>query len=1093
MRRTLASAAALGAFALPSPVSAAPQSLEPLTGPSNATPEAVVRAYRPDVAAYELISRSVSPDGVTHLAYNQTLSGLRSRNAGLDAHVAPDGRLIALNDTTIEGARLPDTSPSVTALGSLGTARLATGGVALPPKVTRNGRATTFATGERATLRWYATGKDGARLVWDVATDGEDGDRFAVVVDAESGKTLDRTPLTAHAGQARYFPRDPDTTAAFEIDMPEAWYDQHASGTRLWGQYARTYLDPNDEDPAPGAEQGGTRVQIPASDGTPNWLYTRAASFPGAGPCPSGGCGWNSAAPATAATNQLQAATNAHVLTSRFLEALALPPIGFDKASGNFSGDDYVQVEVNDGEGLNNANFTTEPDGTASRMQTFLFDASNANGADDAGVVYHELTHGLTGRLVTDASGNPALTPLQSRMLGEGWSDFYALDRLIAAGTLVDTATPGELKLATHLIPGGMRLKPPDCPVAPAGLPGCDRNGSGGAVLGGYTYGDLRVTNNRTPHNGGELWAATLWDLRKAVGREAALMLVTGGLRLLPDNPGFLDARDAILRQAIAVRSAPGAADDHYEPVWRVFAARGMGTDATPYEPTSTIATDGYALPDDRLTGRTPTVTDPYPSGDNDGILERGEVVSVAAPFSSAGFSDLTGLTGTLTSSHPGVTILDGTATWPALGRARPAATNADVLAARLPSSCFDTVPLSVHVGASTAQTSVRLRSWTPRAVRLADGSDGGPGVTEARFESAATGLVTDIDVYLDELRHPYRGDLNIELSHAGRTAVLYDAPAAADGADLLDVLFDSDATAALNYATSTGRVRPHEPAGLDTFDGTPAGGTWTLRVIDRYELDTGTLRSWGVNGPGFPCVATDRLEIPAAATGAASADGTVRGTVTPNGRATGLRFAYGTTPAYGAVMPTRDVGAGDAPVEGEATLAGLEPGTTYHYRAEAVREGGIVAVGGEDRTFTTPAAPAPQPTAAPPAATPTPTAPLAFRGRPTVKLAKAGKQHRRATFSFTLSAPATVTAVVTRAAPGIRRGTSCVAVPKRKPKKPKACTRQVRAARGSARPGATTLALPARGLGKGRYSATLTATDAAGKQAKATVTFTVR
>jgi len=138
-----------------------------------------------------------------------------------------------------------------------------------------------------------------------------------------------------------------------------------------------------------------------------------------------------------------------------------------------------------------------------------------------------------------------------------------------------------------------------------------------------------------------------------------------------------------------------------------------------------------------------------------------------------------------------------------------------------------------------------------------------------------------------------------------------------------------------------------------------------------------------------------------------------------------------------------------------------------------------------------------PQATASPsPSATPGPiadrTAP-AFSGKPRVTLAKAGTKNRRATFTFSLSEPATVSAVVTRSAPGIKKGKQCVAVPKRKPKGAKSCTRQLSAARGSAKAGARTLALPSRGLGKGKYTATLTAADATGNRSTATVTFTIR
>jgi subtilisin-like proprotein convertase family protein len=1110
VKRTLTAVVTLAGFVAPAASQAAPPNLESLTGPSNASPEEVVHAYRPDVAQMKLVSRAVSPDGITHLSYNQTLDGLESYDSGLDAHVARDGRLITVNDTTVEGAKLRDTTPAVTALGGLGKARLETGGLALPPRVTKSGRSTTFATGEAAKLRWYA-GDDGPRLAWDVYADGEDGDAFSVVVDAESGETLEERSLTSSAGLARFFPNDPDTTPAVQITMPPSWYDQHTGGTRLWGQYARTYTDPNDQDPAPGSEAGGTRLQIPATGGTidnPDWLYTRQTNFPGATPCPPSGCSWNSAIPASAATNQFEAATNVHVLTSRYLEYLAKPPIGFDEASGNFQrvntsgagrANDYVRAETNDGQGLDNANFATPSDGNAPRMQMYLFDTVDANGGDVAGIVYHEITHGLACRLIVNAGGGCALGPIQSGMMDEAWADYFSTDLLVAEGSQTDTPASAELRLGAHVIPGGVRAKPTDCPVNPAGVPGC--NGDFGApVLGGYTYGDLAGTDNTSPHNGGEVWAETLWDLRTAVGRDAALKLIAGGMRLTPDDPSMLDARDAILRQALAMRSAPGAADDYFARAWRVFMARGMGFDATTANAGSTTPTESYAEPRNVLYGQPLAVSDPYPGGDNDGRLEAGELVHVSAPFSSAGVTDLPGVTGTLTTTDPATTIVAGTANWPLLGNGRTAA-NAGPLTARMPDACNTNVPLRVDVtsadGSVPAQGTVRVRSWSRTPVTLTDApSAADDAVTEVTFEVPAGGTVTDVDLRIDELRHPFLGDLEIELLHAGQAATLFTPPSGWNGDDIVDAIFDSDSATAPPSAGPgpvTGRMRPAEAAGLNKFDGLPAGGTWRLRIKDTEPGDEGVLYAWGPTGARaeFPC---SGLEIPAAATGAAgdvTPDGvTLAGTVTPNGRATGLRFAYGKTAAYGSATASQDAGAGQDAVAKTATVTGLEPGTTYHYRAEAIREGGIVAVGGEDRTFTT-APVIPPPTVSPvPTVAPDRTAPTL---KATVKLTKAGKRHKRATFTLTLSEPATVTAVVTRATPGIKKGKRCVAVPKRKPKGARSCTRQVKVATGTAKPGAKTLALPAKGLGKGKYTATLTATDAAGNKTTTVVKFTIR
>ena len=127
------------------------------------------------------------------------------------------------------------------------------------------------------------------------------------------------------------------------------------------------------------------------------------------------------------------------------------------------------------------------------------------------------------------------------------------------------------------------------------------------------------------------MWAETLWDLRAAVGRAAALKLIAGGMRVTPDDPSMLDARDAILLQALAMRSAPGAVDDYFGAAWGVFQARGMGFDASTASAASTTPTESYAAPRNVLYGGSITVTDPYPGGDNDGKFEPGELVSVSA------------------------------------------------------------------------------------------------------------------------------------------------------------------------------------------------------------------------------------------------------------------------------------------------------------------------------------------------------------------------------------------------------------------------------------------------------------------------------
>src|SRR5438105_507133 len=72
---------------------------------------------------------------------------------------------------------------------------------------------------------------------------------------------------------------------------------------------------------------------------------------------------------------------------------------------------------------------------------------------------------------------------------------------------------------------------------------------------------------------------------------------------------------------------------------------------------------------------------------------------------------------------------------------------------------------------------------------------------------------------------------------------------------------------------------------------------------------------------------------------------------VNPEGFATSCYFQYGTTSAYGAQTVPVDVGSGSFRVKVGQSVAGLQQGNVYHYRAVAVYGGGRV-VYGRDRSF---------------------------------------------------------------------------------------------------------------------------------------------
>ena len=90
------------------------------------------------------------------------------------------------------------------------------------------------------------------------------------------------------------------------------------------------------------------------------------------------------------------------------------------------------------------------------------------------------------------------------------------------------------------------------------------------------------------------------------------------------------------------------------------------------------------------------------------------------------------------------------------------------------------------------------------------------------------------------------------------------------------------------------------------------------------------------------------------AASGVFSSGATLNGSVNPEGQSTTYKFDYGTSTSYGSSVPSPagSAGSGTSTVNESATLNGLRPGTTYHYRIEATNATGTTD--GPDQTFTT-------------------------------------------------------------------------------------------------------------------------------------------
>ncbi|GAA2931077.1 MULTISPECIES: M36 family metallopeptidase [Streptomyces] len=256
--------------------------------------------------------------------------------------------------------------------------------------------------------------------------------------------------------------------------------------------------------------------------------------------------------------------------------------LGFTEEHGNFQtvnvsglgqGSDPVIAVTHPMEIEGTATMLTRADGLAAEMNMGLVAGTGKHTANEMVVGFHEFTHGVTNRLVGGLHDADGLRERQSRAMGEGESDYFAL-------TIFNFSREREHTVVGDWVvndPGGIRQRPYD-----------DRYpgdfGHIGQVTGGLDY--TRI------HNVGEIWCAALMEMTRRISAElgskergyrVAWQAVVDGLKLTPKNPSFLTARGAILR---ALKDLTGTAftEAEYPEVrkaaWGSFARYGMGFDA---------------------------------------------------------------------------------------------------------------------------------------------------------------------------------------------------------------------------------------------------------------------------------------------------------------------------------------------------------------------------------------------------------------------------------------------------------------------------------------------------------------------------------
>ncbi|KAG8906522.1 hypothetical protein FRB99_006742 [Tulasnella sp. 403] len=174
---------------------------------------------------------------------------------------------------------------------------------------------------------------------------------------------------------------------------------------------------------------------------------------------------------------------------------------------------------------------------------------------------------------MTDGESGRCLSTMESRGMGQGWSD------TLTFWEENNSTMPGDFTIFSWTIndPSGVRPVPYSVDKA----------------INPYTYS--RVSSLDEAHNIGEVWTMILvevyWklvaakgyssdrkDISGTAGNIVFLRLLMDGLRIQPCNPTFLSARDAIIQADMNRYGGENVCT-----LWKAFAKRGLGVKAARY------------------------------------------------------------------------------------------------------------------------------------------------------------------------------------------------------------------------------------------------------------------------------------------------------------------------------------------------------------------------------------------------------------------------------------------------------------------------------------------------------------------------------
>jgi len=523
------------------------------------------------------------------IAFNQTVNGIDVFNGQIKFTINKDGQVIQVAaadvvpglDISIIAALSPEAAVKA-AFDAVGTALKSDLSLAPSAKgktafLNPNGPGYSPITAELSVFPMTASS---ARLAYRIFLELDAKRWYELLIDAGSGAMLFRHNLYVFAGRANVWTESPSKGTRTLVNFPEAssvnpagWLPE--TGTVTTGNNVDAYLDLNGNDQPDAVSDPRLRdgraysptqlFDFPFGDGTVQQDPRQYA--------------------AAAITNAFYFVNTAH---DYFYN------LGFNEVAGNYqtsnfnregTGGDAVVAEVQWGGGSETAAFAPTPEGVAPKLRLGLFPRNTVSRIDDLDssydgmVVIHEYAHGVTDRLVGAKVSTSCLDNIQSAALSEGWSDYFAIsffNNPVQAGYISQNSVRGIRRYSYEGYP--------------------------------LTYEDFgNGIDGYQEHDDGEIWAATLWDLRKSLGAAVTDRLVVNGLKSTPCSPSMTDARDAIL-------TADQAGNDgaNRRTIWTVFARHGLGFSALGVDGSGSTGTRydaAYDLPPDLQTTRNPSIT----------------------------------------------------------------------------------------------------------------------------------------------------------------------------------------------------------------------------------------------------------------------------------------------------------------------------------------------------------------------------------------------------------------------------------------------------------------------------------------------------